>query len=206
MGALLALALWLMASAAPPAVAQSVPVYANDFSGGASGGATAPGVSATWSSGSTDVTPSGRYGRFLGRFSNDSVSLTLTGLPAHRFVTVAFRLFIIQSMDGNDTTFGPDFWEFGVVGGPRFLRTTFTNVPDFRQSYPGAFPSDFPARSGASERDTLGYDFFGDSVYVLGRTVAHSGGSITFYFAGSGQDGIDGESWGLDDVIVTLVR
>jgi hypothetical protein len=194
----------LLATGVRPAVAQSQIAYANEFSQGAGGGTVAGGVSATWSSGAIDVAPSGRYGPFLGQFGNNAVTLTLTGLPAHNSVIVSFKLFIIRTWDGNDTQTGPDFWEFGVSGGPGFLRTTFSNNPPFqRQSYPGQYPSSFPARTGALENNTLGY---GDAVYAIGRTFAHRGSSLTLYFAGSHLQGLSDESWGLDDVSVAVIR
>jgi hypothetical protein len=204
----------LLAASVRPVAAQTQIVYANGFSQGAGGGTVAGGVSATWSNGPIDVAPSGRYGPFLGRFGNDAVTLTLTGLPPHRSVTLSLKLFIIDSWDGNDSLpgHGPDFWEFGVGGGPGFLRTTFANVEfdpnigHIRQSYPGAYPSSYPARTGALERNTLGYGGWGDSVYAIGRSFAHRGSSLTLYFAGRGQEGIWNESWGLDDVSVAVSR
>jgi len=204
LGAAVALGAALLAASVPPAAAQNRTVYANSFSQGAGGGSSQGQVAATWSNGATDVTPSGRYGRFLGQFGNDAVTLTLTGLPPHRSVTVAFRLFIIRSMDGNDPTVGPDIWEFGEVAGPLFLRTTFSNREGIPQSFPGQYLSDYPARSGALENNTLGYDNFGDSVYQLGWTFAHTSSTLTLYFAGSGMSGLDDESWGLDDVAVAV--
>jgi hypothetical protein len=212
--AVAALGASLLAASVRPAMTQTQTVYANTFSQGAGGGSTAGGVSATWSSGAIDGGPSGRYGPFLGQFGNNAVTLTLTGLPPHRSVTLSFKLFIIQSWDGNDAQpgHGPDFWEFGVTGGPGILRTTFANVEfdpvigPVRQSYPGAYPSSYPARTGALEKNTLGYSHWGDSVYQIGRTFAHRGSSLTLYFAGRNLEPIDNESWGLDDVSVVVSR
>jgi hypothetical protein len=201
-----------------PAAAQSVASYSNDFSAGAGGGSVVGGIFAAWSTSATDVTPSGRHGRFLGQFDNTTVRLRLTNLPAHRRVVFSFKLFVIQSWDGNGRQFGPDLWQFGVVGGPLFLRTTFRNPTAVDegawQSYPGPFPSGYPSQTGALEVNTLGYLFGNevtplrptDSVYQLGQAFNHSGSSVELYFAGSNLQGIGDESWGLDEVSVALLR
>ena len=68
------------------------------------------GVKPQWSSATTglavNTAPSGQH--FLGRaggndgLSNDTVRLTLTGVPAQRVAVVEFNLLIIRSMDGNE--------------------------------------------------------------------------------------------------------
>jgi hypothetical protein len=181
-------------------------VYANDFSQGAGGGSSKGPVVAAWSSAATDFAPTGRYGPFLGQFGNSAVTLTLTGLPPHSSVSLSLKLFVIRSWAGNIDIpeYGPDLWEFGAVAGPLFLRTTFSNHLDHGQSFPGSYPSSFPAQSGALEINTLGYDFFGDTIYQLERTFAHSGSTLTLYFAGSGLQNISDESWGLDDIVVAV--
>jgi hypothetical protein len=201
-----------------PAAAQTVASYSSDFSAGAGGGSVVGGISAAWSTDITDATPSGRHGRFLGQFDNTTVRLKLANLPAHRRVVFGFKLFVIQSWDGNARQFGPDLWQFGVVGGPLFLRTTFRNPTAVEeaagQSYWGPYPSYYPSQTGALEVNTLGYTFGNevtpfapsDSVYQLGQAFNHSGSSLELYFVGSNLQGIGDESWGLDDVTVALLR
>jgi hypothetical protein len=95
-----------------------------------------------WSNDTRELTPAG--GRvFLGRFGNETVSLLLSGLPAHSEVTVSFDLFIIDTWDGNseEPGIGPDIWDLSVTGGPTLLHTTFSNFdPDQNQAYPDPFP------------------------------------------------------------------
>lgn len=187
----------------------SLEVYATDFENA---------VGPEWSLGRRDTTPSGRT--FLGRFENDaSTILTLHDLPAHSSVSISFDLFIIHSWDGSD--FGADTWLLQIAGGPVLLHTTFANPLNGTainpQSYPGTFPDDsFPARSGADEVDTLGYlsvspTRFGDTVYNLSFSVPHSEDSIAFEFAADGvsgtvlDPGIRDESWGIDNVSVSVV-
>ncbi|MBI1923618.1 leucine-rich repeat domain-containing protein [Candidatus Poribacteria bacterium] len=146
----------------------------------------------------TDTTPVGAR-RFLGQFGNGTVRLTLTNLPPHTSVTVSLDLFIIQSWDGNDTTYGPDIWELNVTDGPTLLHTTFS--VGFWQAYPDAYPGgDHPARTGAAENDTLGYT--GDSVYQLNFTFPHTASSLALNFSAFGLQSLGDESWGLDNVAV----
>lgn len=174
-------------------------VYFNDFENGAG---------SEWSNTAIDITPAG--GRsFLGQFAgDDSVSLILNNLPTHNSVTLSFDLFAIQSWDGTDSDFGPDIWQVGIDGGPMLLSTTFSNSGDdgHMQSYPGNYSdgTEFDAYSGASEINTLGYEYYGDSVYKFNFTFDHIGSSLKVNFAGIGLQDVDDESWGLDNVKVTV--
>lgn len=204
----------MVCSAGFPATAESADtvIYANDF-------ATSAG--SEWSLTNRDTTPSGRT--FLGRFVNDTqLSLSLGqgspiysgGLPAHDSLTISFNLFMIKSWDGNSGP--PDLWTLDVEGGPTLLHTTFSNPlhsVDTPQSYPDAYGVGVhPAQTGAAEIDTLGYSAnFGDSVYALSFTFAHSADSVKFWFVAEGftgtplPPGLDDESWGLDNVTVTAI-
>jgi MYXO-CTERM domain-containing protein len=193
----------LAASASHAAV-----LYSNDFE--------AP-VGGEWSQLIRDVTPTGARG-FLGQFSNDAVTLGLGNLLPHDSVTISFDLYIIRTWDGNAGAgdpaagIGPDRWSLRNTadGGEEntLLDTTFANADFFTQSYPNAYlGGDNPAYSGSSEQDTLGYDAadFGDSVYRLSFTFAHSNSWIEFTFEGSNLEGIDNETWGIDNIEVSAV-
>jgi uncharacterized repeat protein (TIGR01451 family) len=180
-------------------------------------------VGSEWSSTSIDITPVGAR-KFLGQFGNQTVSLSLNDLPNHTALTISFDLFIIRTWDGNQIlhptgsgTPGPDEWELNVVGGPVLLHTTFTNIDqdppfNFRQAYPDNYPGgDHPARTGAIEVNTLGFDssYTGhpdanDSVYHLVFIFPHSASSIVLNFAGIGLQPVFDESWGLDNVQVSV--
>ena len=192
----LVFAAFCILSASPAAAHQ---IYFNNFE-------TLP-IGSEWSNTSTDTTPSGR--NFLGQFDNDTVSLTLTSVPACN-VTVSFELFLIQSWDGNgDHCCGPDVFDVSIGGGPELLHTTFANVaPDYTlQAYPDAYPGGLnEERTGAAENNTLGYTFHGDSVYNLSFTFAHSGGDLVVDFSASGLQDIGDESWGLDNVLVEVEK
>jgi hypothetical protein len=170
-------------------------------------------VGAEWSSGKTDVTPSARPRGFLGQFGNETITLTLGNLPAHTQATVSFDLFILRSWDGNNQIHGPDVWQLKVDEGPTLLHTTFANVPpdikDFNQAYPGDYPGgDYLPYTGAAEIKTLGYTEIQapapDSVYRLSFTFAHNESILRLDFSGQGLQGIQDESWGLDNVNVRI--
>jgi len=195
-----------------------IPVYWDDFEG------DIPGV---WSNTSTDITPKGNR-RFLGQFSEkDATSLTLNNFPSHNLVTVSFELFIINSWDGNSTTFGPDIWELSVEGGQTVINTTFSNQDFPRENQPGypqtqSHPDEYnpaniinnPARQGAIEdRNSLGYEFLFqedtektpmDSVYYFSPTFSHTANSLELNFSASLTEEDYDESWGIDNVSVSV--
>ena len=200
-GIVLALVLLaIMANAVQPTSAATT-VYSNDFEGA---------VGPEWSNTSTDITPIGAR-RFLGRFGNETVSLTLGDLPPHDSITVTLDAYIIESWDGHDNSAfsGPDVWELNATGGPVLLHTTFANVtccPEpFLQAYPDFFPGgNHLHQTGAEEVNVFGYPLGEDAVYHLEFSFDHSDDSIAFNFLASGLQGIADESWGLDNVEVSL--
>jgi len=172
-------------------------------------------VGGEWSHSSTDATPQGKR-LFLGRFADDDVSLTLSDLPAHAFVTVSFELFIIDSWDGDEAytggtiPIGPDQWGLRVEGGPTLIHATFNNDvhASTRQSFPAHMGAgSVPAATGADERKSLGYrkyTMYGDAVYKLRYTFAHAGRGLKLTFYGLNLQGTGDESWGLDNVKVAV--
>ena len=180
-------------------------IYSNDFQGV---------VGSEWSSTQTDIPPADSTRRFLGRFADGIVSLSLTGVPSHSAMSLDFDLFIMSSWDGDGPEPGtPDIWTVNVGGGPILLHTTFSNFPNRTQDYPG-FYDDIPGgaanppKTGASEVNTLGYPGFldfpgGDSIYHFSFLFAHTSDSVTINFIGGpGLTSVSDESWGLDNVVV----
>jgi len=180
----------------------NMPFYFTDFEGA---------IGNEWSTNKTEVTPKGSR-RFLGQFANDTVSLSLSNLPPHTNVTVSFDLFIIQTWNGNGKAGepGPDCWTLSVTGGPVLLYTTFCGYSGgANQAFPDSYPAgDYPGLTGADETNTLGYVWGGvpvDSVYRhLTYSFPHTNSSVQVVFAGSNLQGIGDESWGLDNVELTL--
>jgi hypothetical protein len=164
------------------------------------------GVGAEWSNPTSTTAPGGEA--HLGVINNGSTTLTLGNVPSHTEVVIEFDFYAIQSLDGNETAFGPDIIEFRIDGTP-VKRTTFTNVfnPAFTQAFPDDYPSGrHPAGTGATARNSLGYPQnsgqFSDAVYHIRFTRPHTAGTIAFTVAGSNMD--QWEGWGLDNVRVTV--
>src|SRR5262249_50462473 len=172
----------------------------------------------------TVASPNGRQ-RFLGEFGgpvivaappydqqhfvtvDETVTLTLRGLEPHTFVTVSFDLYVLKSWDGNNQTYGPDRWAVRVQGGPTLLDSTFSNNPKTgadlsQQNYPLA---NSRQQTGAASVNTLGYTFYGDSIYRFSFNFPHAGDTLVLNFSSSLFEGkgTDDESWGIDNVRVS---
>lgn len=171
-------------------------VYSTDFTAGAG---------PEWSIPSTDISPSGQ--KFLGRFSNSANTLTLTNLPPHTTIQISYDLYVIQSWDGSAPNAGADSWDATVVGGPALIHTTFGNTGYLGQAYPGAWPgANYPAKSGATFVDELGYDNYGNATYHMNFTIPHTASSIAIQFTGSNLEAVSNESWGLDNVQIATAN
>lgn len=187
--------------------AEALTIYSNDFQGV---------IGSEWSSTLTDIPPADATRQFLGRFADGTVSLSLSGLPSHTDISLEFDLYIMSSWDGDGPEGGtPDIWTANVSGGPVLLHTTFSNFPGRTQDYPGTYDdipdgATNPVKAGAVEVNTLGYGGFsdfpgGDSVYHLSFLFPDTAGSVMFNFIGGpGLTSVADESWGLDNVIVSV--
>lgn len=174
-------------------------IYSSDFESG---------VGSEWSSNKRDTTPVGDR-NFLGQLGYETVILTLNDLPLHTQVTVSFDLFIINSWDGNHAAWGPDIWDLSVTNGPTLLHTTFSNIEENPVDHPQAYPDNYPGGNhspcaGAIEVDSLGYTYYGDSVYHLSYTFSHCAPLVQLSFSASMTEGLSDESWGLDNVEVRV--
>ncbi len=137
-----------------------------------------------------------------------SVRLTLKDLPPHVRVTLGFDLLVLKSWDGASPRYGPDRMSVRVLSGPTLLDTTFSNNPKIQtdrsdQDYPA---SHSPPQTGAKAVQSLGYTFFGDSTYRFDFTFPHTSSTLVLEFRGDLFEGkgTDDESWGIDDVSVTI--
>lgn len=169
------------------------PIYHNDFSGN---------LGSEWSVDKRETSPSGV--QFLGRFAAELAQLSLSGLPAHSSLTLTFKLYIINSWDGNSQN---DRWKCSVQNGPTLLMATFSNTGSV-QSYPldaticggGACYNCAPKR-GASAIDSLDFGgAWGDAIYDVAVTFPHGASSIIIEFQGITNGTLADESWGIDDV------
>lgn len=190
-----------------PAASHAVVVYTNNFS-------TSAGPE--WNNPSIATAPSGE--KFLGRFLDVLETLTLSSLPAHTSATVSFRLYTIGSWDGNTTTFGgqvvgPDRFTFDNIGPGQSnalpLNTTFANVTGFTQEYP-TNPS--PPKAGAAATNILTYAIAdggssGDAAYDFSFAFSHTNPTLIanwLAFINQAGAGLVDESWGLDNVVVSV--
>lgn len=167
-----------------------------------------------WSTQARQTTPTGAR-TFLGRQGNGTMSLTLSDLPTHSQVSITFDLFVILSWDGNGPAGGgPDNWQIAITGeASPLLKTNFANYYGQAQAFPDAYGvGSHDGQTGADEVSTLGYNWTDgkpmNSVYYFRgpRTfvVPHTASSITINFTSLQTEGIDNESFGLDNVGVTL--
>jgi hypothetical protein len=184
--------------------AQALVVYFNDFET-----AVGPELSSTSGPLGLDTTVLGR--KFLGQFglpslglSTEIVSLSLTGLPPHSDATVSLKLFIISSWDGNSVP-GPDVWTAGHSGSTTNLQNTTFGVAQGPQCFPSDCPASNAARTGADEpANSLGFGFFGDSVYDLSYTFPHASSTLLVEFEAINLQAINDESWGIDNLRVEV--
>jgi hypothetical protein len=190
-------------------VSQAVVVYENDFQSAAG---------SAWSHTLLQNTPtpypSGPRS-FLGEFGNDTVTLNLSGLAAHSMLTLSFDLYLIRTWDGSSSgtafDFGNDSFKVSVGNGPVLLDSTFSNGNPAGQNFGPAASN--PYFTGAAETYSLGYVVSDgipvpqvmDSVYTLNYTFAHSSDQLTLDFTGYGLQAMGDESWGLDNVHVSMV-
>lgn len=173
------------AVAAAPSAGYTL-VYSEDFEG-AIGTATA-----SWSSVATENPTPTRT--ILGRFTNDTVNLTMA-LGVHDCVRICFDLYVNDSWDGTDSTWGgPDRFGFAVDGTTIWNEAyTSTNAPA------GGTIIEGPAQMWFN----MNNPYWDDRVIRYCVEVVHTASTITFSFFGSGLQGVTDESWGLDNVEVS---
>ncbi len=162
-------------------------VYFNDFEGT---------IGPEWSDTVPDITPSG--GQFLSQSAKDTITLTLTNLPVHLSASVYFDLYLIESTEENEQY----VWDLNTEGGPVLLDTTFNYNPENTQAY----PDNYPGQTDDSEIDTPGNLPYGDMVYSFPSsdrsfTINHTDSTLVLHFSESGSAT---QSWGIDNVLVTL--
>ncbi|MBI1176107.1 DUF5060 domain-containing protein [bacterium] len=129
-------------------------------------------------------------------------TLTLHNLPEHTSVQITFDLALIDSWDGTDPNWGPDYFNVQVAGNTEFSSTFSTWSVS---SAPGTTLL-------MSQPAALGFNAdFMDTAYRITITVPHSAASVVIaWFAnGAGWTGGDfqwpDESWAIDNINVTLL-
>lgn len=112
--------------------------------------------------------------------------------PAYVLFTLTFDFYCIDSWDGSNFAYGQDFFNVSINDSLRF-HETFTNQPGVTQSFRapdvGPRPIDFNANANDSIYRAIAIDF----------TLAQ-GDPITIKWFDGGLQGMNDESWGIDNV------
>lgn len=191
--------------------AAPIQVFYSDFNGAlpaeiAPGTATLTGVQ-----GYAGYGPAGNQfgGNFLRSATGNTVTLSLTGLPAHDTISLEFLFAAIDSLDGTGTFPAGDFFKI-VFDGATLFSESFANAdPSQIQSYVS------PAGVELARRVDLGFSgpggYYTDSAYNLGAdprfaNFAHTGSTATidFFIFGEGNQSLDDESWAMDNLRVSV--
>ena len=182
--------------------------YSNNFEQG--------GPYPEWSSNQA-YTTSPTFTRFLGRYSNNTVSLRLDAPPVPRDrphqpgdegggndgdpsgprrYLLEFSFYCIDSWDGIDTVHGPDHFVVRVNNATVFDES-FANQHEW-QSYRGE-PDIGPTQLGFNGR-------WDDSIYTLSIPFATDSPTIRIDFYAYGlYSALSDESWGIDNINVSTV-
>jgi hypothetical protein len=190
-----------MAGAAP------LDVYSNNFDGTE---VMSPGVTGGMggSGGIESVQGYGSYGFSVNLWRNATVNpagstiLSLNNLPAHDSVDISFLLAFIDSWDSTDGTVTPDYFNV-KVDGINVLQITANNQSG-SVNYGGTLLTPVP-------RLDLGWNWrWGDQGFDMANEpalfLAHTGNalSVEFFASGAGWQGTSDESWGIENLKVTV--
>ena len=137
----------------------------------------------------------------LGAHTTDPVTFNLTGLIPHSAVMIQFDLFIYDSWDGNTTAGGtvpPDYFGVSVDGTTQSWTFDNFNYSDETNTDVADFVGNFNSVNSWGPIDRHFIDYNG------GLSFAHSLETMTLSFMGfgAGFQGIDDESWRVENIKV----
>jgi len=160
-------------------------IFSSDFESGIPTGWTVSGNK------TTSLTPTTR---FLGNFSSaEFVQFTLKNLTPGLSYTIMFDFVMLDSWDGSNTIYGPDYFTV-TADGTFLLRETFVNPGlDFDCTWSGD-PDQTGAWNGGSWSDSI---FRKVAVNFTARTA-----TATVKFIAENLQGLSDESWGVDNLFV----
>lgn len=122
---------------------------------------------------------------FNGYYRNDTVTVTRTGLSAHKYLKLTFDLLIMGNWRGNVDAVT---WEV-TVNGKSVMLTNFSNDPAAMQAYPEAYGVGTNARhTGATQSDLTKphgwvYSYGSDNaMYHIELNTAHSANEAVIVF------------------------
>ena len=126
---------------------------------------------------------------------SDNTTLTISGLGEHTELSIDFDLYLFNTWDGENTTYGKDY--FSLSGDGINESWTFTNHQPEGQSYVGA-PDEI---YGIGSQSTHVYRDLGLTGADNGFTIAHTADTFTITFGGPTTQSDEG--WGIDNVMVS---
>jgi hypothetical protein len=148
-------------------------------------------------------------GNLLRSETGSVVTVTLTNLPPHSSIDLAFLFAAIDSLDG--------------VGSPPagdYLKITLDGTTLFREAFANATPSQIqsylpPPGVELARRVDLGFtgpgSFYTDSAYDMGadprfQRIPHTAPTLTLTFTieGAGIQDLNDESWGMDNLRISV--
>ena len=145
-------------------------------------------------------------GSMLRSETGNTVTITLTGLPPHSWLSLDFLFAAIDSLDGS-----------GAYPSGDFFRVTLDGVDIFRESFANALASQIqsyvpPPGVQLARRVELGFwAAYPESAYWLGgdaifRRIQHTGSSavITMRIEGAGIQSLADESWAIENLRVLV--
>ena len=188
-------------AASTPTLYLSLAGYQDDFETSLAGTGVS-GVSAAWSGATAStigVTPGSAAipaTHYLGPLTNQSVTLSLTGVPSHNSLAVAFDVYAVGPWPGGAGATGQ--LTFGLSGAEPLETTTFSNVAAL-QSFPYLAGNGLTS-AGSSSISVNELGFASDSVYHLQYTFDHDASAVALAFAVSSLP--SSASWGIDNIDV----
>lgn len=192
--------------AATPAAAQTV--YSNNFdapatvSGGVVASLTGPNTVGTVINNSYGFSGSFLRNESIGNPAGTTL-LSLSNLASHTSVSVSFLLAFLDSWDSSNGSPAPDLLEILIDGTPVLQGLTAANASGNAFSFGGG--TLLGQNIQMDERQ-----FFNDTVVDMSTasalTFAHTGSTLTIGIRayGAGWQGGTDESWGIDNLTVTL--
>lgn len=191
--------------------AAPIQVFNSDFNGALPAEITPGTATLTGVQGYAGLGPTGNQfgGNFLRSATGNTVTLSLTGLPAHDTISLEFLFAAIDSLDGTGSFPAGDFFKIVFDGATLFSESFANATPSQIQSYVS------PAGVELARRVDLGFSgpggFYTDSAYNLGAdprfaNFAHTGSTATidFFIFGPGNQDLNDESWAMDNLRVSV--
>ena len=144
----------------------------------------------------------------LGPLNHNTLYKDLRNLPKHKLLKITFDLYIHDQWKGNDVN--SDFWGL-FIDKKRDFYTTFSNLLNTKQAYPGEEGYYFPPGSNAIIMNLPGLcsmsnSSHGTSFYQFTWLKAHSNSSIEIEISDLVKENNTCiKSWSIDNMVVTCI-